>query len=67
MSQLTADGEEFARMLRYAADCIVYAQNVQSYHDCNDCAGKVKPYCPYLPKAGELARINCPLWYKEKR
>ena len=67
MSQLTADGEEFARMLRYAASCITFAQDIQSYHSCIDCAGKKEPLCPYLPKEDEMARYNCPLWYNEKR
>ena len=67
MSQLTADGEEFARMLRYAASCIDYSQMVQSYNSCLNCAGKKEPYCPYLPGEDEMARINCPLWYREKR
>jgi len=32
-------------------------------HDCNDCRAKYsqKP-CIYLPRPGEHARINCPLW-----
>ena len=60
---------EFAKMLRYAADSIDlydYFQRVVSCHECNTCGGSVEPYCPYLPKAGELVRINCPLWYEKK-
>lgn len=67
LSQLTSDGDDFSRMLKYAAECIVFKQTVESYNSCNNCGGRVKPYCPYLPEAGKLARINCPLWYKEKR
>lgn len=66
MSQLTADGEEFARMLQYAADCILYFQDVSSYNNCHNCGGQKEPFCSYLPKWGELVRINCPLWYPKK-
>ena len=67
MSQLTADGDEFARMLKYAASCIEYAQMVRSYHSCLDCCGLKEPLCPYLPREDDIERINCPLWYREKR
>ena len=62
MSQRDEDMKEFARALRYAAECIEYYQRVKSFHDCNDCKDKT---CKYKPRLGEQVRINCPLW-KEK-
>ena len=59
MSRWDMDAEEFARMLRHAADCITYTNKVTSFHDCNDCG---KKDCKYRPKLGEMTRINCPLW-----
>lgn len=32
--------------------------------DCHDCG--ITESCKYLPKLGELVRINCPLW-RERR
>ena len=62
MSQIDEDSKNFVRMLRYVSDCVYYAQEVQSYPDCNTC-GK-RNNCEYLPDFGELVRINCPLWEK---
>ena len=59
MSQRDEDAKDFARMLRYAADCIEYYQRVKSFHDCNDCG---KRNCEYRPELGEQVRTNCPLW-----
>lgn len=36
-----------------------YAQ-VASQNDCNDC-GTART-CQYVPRAGSICRINCPLW-----
>ncbi len=58
MTNTEASAEDFARMLIYAADCIRYTQQVQSYNDCNNCARG----CGYEPKWGAMTRINCPLW-----
>lgn len=67
MSQFSEDAKDFARFLRYAADCISFTQDVNSYHSCNDCGGRLERRCPYIPESGKLARINCPLWYEEKK
>ena len=64
MSRFDEDMREFARQLRYAADCIDYYQRTSSYNDCNNC-GKTM-YCEHLPKVGEQTRINCPLWAERK-
>ena len=60
MSQRDEDAKDFARMLRYVADCVEYYQRVKSYPDCNTCG--VKKECKYCPALGEQTRINCPLW-----
>lgn len=63
MSQRDHDAKDFARMLRYAAECIEYYQRVSSFDDCNNC-GKNRT-CKYLPGWGEQTRINCPLWTRK--
>ena len=57
------DGEKFADMLSYAAECIKFCQRAILSHDCNDC-GAIKE-CQYAPGWGEQTRINCPLWKEE--
>lgn len=37
-----------------------FFDDITNSHDCNDCS-KTK-ICRYVPKWGELVRINCPLW-----
>ena len=59
--------KNFSQMLHYASACIDYVQLIQAQHSCDDCAGREKPLCPYLPECGDMVRINCPLWYKEKK
>lgn len=60
MSQIDEDAKKITRMLLYVVDCINYYQTMSSCNDCNDCGKKLK--CEYEPKAGEITRINCPLW-----
>lgn len=60
MSQLSEDAKDFARMLRYVANCVDYVQEIKSFHDCNDCG--VRKQCKYAPEWGKQVRINCPLW-----
>lgn len=62
MSRMDEDARDFARMLRYVADCIDYYDRVSSYDDCNNCKRKE---CEYKPRLGEMVRINCPLWRKD--
>lgn len=38
----------------------VHSENVSNLPSCNDCGGKKT--CEYIPKPGQYARINCPLW-----
>jgi hypothetical protein len=64
MSRMDMDAEEFCKMLIYIVDHVRYAQSVMSYNDCNNCGRK--KVCKYLPKPGQLTRINCPLWGKEE-
>ena len=59
MSRMDQDAVDFARMLRYVADCVSYYQRVSSYNDCNNCGRKE---CEYKPEWGEQVRIHCPLW-----
>lgn len=65
MSRMDEDAREFARMLLYVVNCINYYSRVSSYNDCNNC-GK-NPGCEYLPRLGEMTRINCPLWEGKKK
>lgn len=37
-----------------------YYSRVACQNDCNDCGGART--CKYRPRAGEIVRINCPLW-----
>lgn len=60
-----AGTDNVSEALALAHTCIDYTYQVGQLHDCNDCAGKGT--CPYEPKPGEWVRINCPLWYEEKR
>ena len=64
MSRYDMETAEFARMLHHIADEVQYALEVQSYDDCNTCG---KKNCEYMPKPGELVRINCPLWAVEEQ
>ena len=67
MSQRDREAENFADLLIYAGQAIRYYQRVSSYNDCYTCAGGKDRSCPYLPDWGEPTRINCPLWYSEKK
>ena len=60
MARYEQDMENFANMLIHTADAIRYYLRVKSYDDCNNCGSK--NVCKYAPKAGEMVRINCPLW-----
>lgn len=35
-------------------------EQLKGLHDCNDCSYKYG--CDYMPKYGQIVRINCPLW-----
>ena len=37
-----------------------YYARVASQNDCNDCGSRRT--CQHVPRAGEIVRINCPLW-----
>lgn len=51
---------EISKLLHHMADALQLADRVSKQHNCNDC-GK-KGTCEHMPKLGETARINCPLW-----
>ena len=38
----------------------IYADQVAALPNCNDCGAAAG--CDYMPKIGQHARINCPLW-----
>lgn len=38
----------------------IHSEQVAALHNCNDCGAAHD--CEYIPKLGEMARINCPLW-----
>lgn len=38
----------------------LHAEKVAFLPNCNDCG--LSHDCEYIPKLGEMARINCPLW-----
>ena len=59
------DNTEFARLLRYAADCINYCERIQKLPDCNNCYYSTRK-CMYLPEWGADVRINCPHWKEEE-
>jgi len=44
--------------LKARSDRISYLPN------CNDCGANGK--CPYMPKWGDMVRINCPHWQERK-
>ena len=48
------------KTLLWLADMLMYAESTMDSGDCNNC-GKVLR-CAYIPKPGQLVRINCPLW-----
>lgn len=37
-----------------------YYARVAGQNDCNDCGSRRT--CQHVPRAGEIVRINCPLW-----
>lgn len=47
---------------QYCKDCGTrsYANQVAGLPNCNDCGAAAA--CEYIPKPGQHARINCPLW-----
>ena len=53
------ENRDIAGILYKLADIVKAYDNIMSLHDCNDCGRKD---CPYAPKAGQMVRINCPLW-----
>lgn len=38
----------------------IHSEGVSKLPDCNNCGKRID--CQYLPRLGEYARINCPLW-----
>jgi len=64
MSRHDEELKDFANMLYSAADNILWAIQLKSFHDCNDCGNK---NCGYIPKPGQVTRINCPLWKREEQ
>ena len=52
--------QDITGILYKIADIIRVYDEIMSLHDCNDCGRK--HCCPYVPKAGQMVRINCPLW-----
>ena len=53
------ENRDLAGILYKLADVVRVYDDIMSLHDCYDCG---KKDCPYRPVAGELVRINCPLW-----
>ena len=41
----------------------IYYDGISKLNDCNNC-GKRRE-CEYVPRLGEVSRINCPLWKGE--
>lgn len=60
-----AGTDDVSEALVMAIACLECTHEVSQLHDCNDCAGNGS--CPYKPNPGEWVRVNCPLWYEEKR
>ena len=54
--------QDIAGTLLKMAEMIRAYDEIMLLHDCNDCGRKD---CPYAPKAGQMVRINCPLWEGE--
>lgn len=54
----------------YCPKCSKYSEPYGTYrdfytdismlHDCDDCG--IREQCKFLPKPGQMVRINCPLW-----
>lgn len=42
----------------------IHSNAIAKLHNCNDCGAVID--CEHMPKVGNWARINCPLW-KPKR
>jgi transcription elongation factor Elf1 len=42
----------------------IHSDMVMALHDCNDCGAKAE--CQYIPRLGEMTRINCPHWKPEE-
>lgn len=46
----------------YILDSLILLRQIQQTGDCNICKNKS---CGYMPKAGQIARYNCPFYKAE--
>lgn len=49
----------------YILDSLRVYRDIVKAGDCNTC--KISSTCPYVPKAGQLVRYNCPLHVKAEQ
>lgn len=59
MSRFDQEREELIRLIISICDYARVGYNLSTYNDCNNCGDKD---CKYIPRIGEVTRINCPLW-----
>ena len=55
--------KDLANALRNVAGILDFFNNVKDMTTCNDC-GNLE--CEYRPQEGELVRMNCMFWQKQK-
>lgn len=60
MSIFDQDREDLIRLIISICDYARLGYNVSTYNDCNNCGKRMS--CEYMPKLGQITRINCPLW-----
>lgn len=53
------------KMLLYIADCMIFVNDMEQMHNCNDCG--IKNRCSYVPEPGTPVRWNCPLWQEDHK
>lgn len=58
------DNAEIKAIAAHIIDMIDYMETLKTLHDCNDCGSRST--CSFCPKAGQMVRINCPLWEEGK-
>ncbi len=60
LSKFDSDREYLIQLLYSICDYARMGYELSLCNDCNNCG--IKKECEYAPKAGQLARLNCPLW-----
>jgi hypothetical protein len=50
--------------IAYLLDCLRALRSIYATSDCNECIKKME--CAYCPKAGQIARYNCPFFARER-